>query len=52
MGGEPRYFKDPATRIEDFPSAVDYLVTLNYVDERSYWRIGICRGGVRLQMQR
>ncbi|SFW88700.1 alpha/beta hydrolase [Amycolatopsis australiensis] len=44
-GGEPRYLEDPATRVEDFRCAVDYLVTLDYVDEDRIGVVGICGGG-------
>ncbi|MEU4506885.1 alpha/beta hydrolase [Streptomyces sp. NPDC024089] len=44
-GGEPRYLEDPATRVEDFSCAVDYLVTLDYVDEDRIGVVGICGGG-------
>lgn len=44
-GGAPHYLEDPATRVEDFRSAVDYLVTLDYVDEDRIGVLGICGGG-------
>jgi len=44
-GGEPRYSEDPGTRVEDFRCAVDYLVTLPYVDEDKIGVLGVCGGG-------
>ncbi|NED37143.1 alpha/beta hydrolase [Streptomyces sp. SID8499] len=44
-GGEPRYLEDPATRVEDFRCAVDYLMTLDYVDEDRVGVLGVCGGG-------
>lgn len=44
-GGEPRFLEDPPTRAEDFRCAVDYLVTLPYVDEEKIGVLGVCGGG-------
>ncbi|THF65585.1 alpha/beta hydrolase [Pseudothauera nasutitermitis] len=44
-GGEPRFSEDPGTRVEDFRCAVDYLVTLPYVDEERVGVLGVCGGG-------
>ncbi len=44
-GGEPRFLENPATRVEDFRCAVDYLVTLPYVDKGKIGVLGVCGGG-------
>lgn len=44
-GGLERFMEDPATRVEDFRCAVDYLVTLKSVDEERIGVLGICGGG-------
>lgn len=44
-GGAPRFSEIPSTRVEDFLCAIDYLVTLSYVDEDRIGVLGICGGG-------
>lgn len=44
-GGEPRYIEDPATRVEDVRCAVDYLTTLDYVENDRIGVLGVCAGG-------
>lgn len=44
-GGEVRFLEDPATRVEDFRCAADFLMTLDYVDEEKIGVLGVCGGG-------
>lgn len=44
-GGDPRFMEDPATRVEDFRCAMDYLMTLPYIDEGRVGVLGVCGGG-------
>lgn len=44
-GGIGQYLEDPATRVEDFRCAADYLVTLDFVDENRIGVLGVCGGG-------
>ena len=43
--GFPRYLENPTSRVEDIRSAVDYLVTLSFVNEDKIGAMGICAGG-------
>lgn len=44
-GGEPRYTGSPDTYVEDFSAAIDYLTTLDFVDNEKLAVIGICASG-------
>ncbi|KAI8716765.1 Alpha/beta hydrolase [Fusarium sp. LHS14.1] len=44
-GGEPRFQENSIARVEDIRGAVDYLVSLPYVDETRIGVLGICAGG-------
>ena len=43
--GEPRFAENPAQRVEDIRCAVDYLTTLDFVDENRIGVLGVCAGG-------
>ena len=50
-GGTPRYMTSYDINVEDFQSAVDYLVSLENVDSKKIGIIGICGwGGMALQL--
>lgn len=42
--GLPRFLEDPTSRVEDIRCAVDYLVSLPYVDEERIGAMGVCAG--------
>ncbi|KAL0940186.1 X-Pro dipeptidyl-peptidase protein [Colletotrichum truncatum] len=44
-GGEPRDQENPNVRVEDIRGAVDFLVSLPYVDDNRIAVLGICAGG-------
>jgi fermentation-respiration switch protein FrsA (DUF1100 family) len=43
--GLPRFLEDPAKRVEDIRSVVDYVSTLKFVNAEKIGLIGICAGG-------
>ncbi len=43
--GQPRGLEDPYVRVEDISAAIDYLDSLDYVDENKIGALGICAGG-------
>lgn len=44
-GGTPHYTEAPYERVEDIRYAIDYLVTLPFIDEHRIGALGICAGG-------
>lgn len=43
--GLPRQLENPYIRTEDISAVIDYLITLNYVDQNRIGAMGICAGG-------
>lgn len=44
-GGTPHWLEAPYERVEDIRYAIDYLVTLPFVNERRIGALGLCAGG-------
>ncbi|MAD89903.1 MAG: alpha/beta hydrolase [Pseudoalteromonas sp.] len=44
-GGMPRYLEDPSQRVEDVSRAIDYAVSLPFVDSNRVAGLGVCGGG-------
>ena len=44
-GGTPHWQEAPYERVEDIRYAVDYLVTLPFIDEHRIGALGLCAGG-------
>lgn len=44
-GGTPHYSEAPYERVEDIRYAIDYLVTMPFIDEDHIGALGICAGG-------
>lgn len=42
--GLPRYVEDPFSRVEDIRASVDYLSSLDFVDEARIGALGVCAG--------
>ncbi|AZT85846.1 alpha/beta hydrolase [Marinobacter sp. NP-4(2019)] len=43
--GEPRQLENPYLRVGDISAAIDYLITLDYVDNDRIGAFGVCAGG-------
>ncbi|MFD2830378.1 alpha/beta hydrolase [Corticicoccus populi] len=43
--GEPKYLEDPYARTEDVRASVDFLTTLDFVDNDRIAALGVCAGG-------